>query len=1279
MRTNKLELSKFFNAGLKALPREKHEEFYALLIEQTPLTSFSSRSEAAVYEKMPMPVVEDSLSLDLRLAQFTFEHGHTDLEAGHQFASIAHQRFTAHGDEIQSLKLMLPSDCGHGEISRLLDSNQRFVATIARAVVFAQPQQQLELLTSSQELMQTVNEVANSELPQEATRNLFSQLDEIFLEGFRNHNRMVEIRDQLNHLAKSDHDEERQSLEKNYQQLERHEQTRQITVNRTVGTIGDGFSLFSMLANLSGNRQTREFGHQIEVVGKAACTIISTLSSYAVIAAVSGPLAPIVGIVGAVFSIFSLFSTGPDPLEVISRQIVALAEQVNDFRNEIMGHLDEVALFLEKKIMALGTALSTQMDTSFNRIEKLLETMDRLALERFTHLREGVSLLQKTADLMREDLKKILESQEENFTTLYTQPFLEKASAAIFFHTRVSHENRTRGITSVTDDYHLFLLWLTNNTKNPLLTGESETISLPEILQRRTVEYAISPLVKAAEPFLKRSYNLPNPTIYLQVVWMFAQFIRNTPEVLRYDIFRFEDIERIFKIGCEIEDFIMGLRTHPDLFKHLIKNYRQSITAVNEQILSLIYNFDQKPIQIVTDASPFAIANFIKQNLGTRIQILSKQLHDNISAFAQQWYSQSAYPAGLKTYELCRQADVWPGDSRLHKAEGLIDASGRAGDLLQRTAERFDDHFYSWDNYLAVNQIIEPWNQIASLISKLRALSLETEKSAENIKSECEKLSQFIAQIYKDVHGTYQRAINIGSSADLSSIEAAYTQLQKEICQLESQIKDLLGRVAHVYENLALPAGRFSFDLIELAGVNPEGTNIGWHKSNYATSFHSTRGRLGKQLIENAKAVMDLYERNNRSVNEFIDFWNSLAALIQETRPVCLQAEVNALALRARLEMAQTEITAIKPILQELIDRNRTAIRIQKVKEALVKQGYTVKNPTEEYVVCYLTGERRQVLNEQVRQRRDGNADFRSALQATNDAFHVLKSYVNLAFRREFLEDTELQSILSLLWGANQFNAYIDHYRSDNLTNFVYYVIQDQLLGNLLPCYLQPWLEKNIKQAQSFDRAGLAFPRASGYPLTHKAFVVLLQLSSLYFPEQSLFPTENLDLALQLAAIHGNQTALSDLLEYGANPNTQHALPEEVAPNENENDRTEGRTTLMWLVVTAQRPDLVAFVLTAGAADPTIANNWGWTAVHQAAGMVFHSDQALPIMRILLADTRSTPTLFKPHLGGETPLDVVKRLKPEAKKQGREKQADDMILMLEEAQQHEASQYRAQV
>lgn len=1253
-----------FLKGLRFIPENRRPEYYALLGgTQQSAVSAQSSAFALVLKSEPHYSTQSNLALDLKITRFVFEHGN---ENKHAFSSEAKKQLDAQVVQLRTFNENLTNEHDKGQLALCVREGTILGERLS------QPHDALSInqaLTSYEKQCQSLDK----SFFERSYQALFNSLDKTFSEGFRNQATIAELKKKIKNCSSSD---EKESLSRDLMRIDAIENIRVQQINKACSTISHGFTLVAMIASFSDDPVVRNQANKVASIANAACTIITNIACFSTIAAASGPLAPVVAIIGAISTIFQLFNTGPSELEIVSGQIVKLSEQLDKFRVE----MNENFIRIEKQISEGFNALAAHIDHRFDRIEQQLKYLhntlieiDQLALKRFISLHENLRTLHNETQWIRSGIDQIRREMNIRFRDAYERDFIAMSNAASFFHQHTPFSETQLPAKTISKYYSQFITWITSACYSSTLTGNGtllhEAVQDTQVLQN--LECNIGPLIQYfyAQRGQQTAPNLPNPTAYLEGVRAFAQFIRNNPEVVLYKILDPGDLTRIANIGFNIDHTVLEIRTSSDFFSTLIKQYQERVKVILGDIK-----------HVVSETSGGAVENQVYAHYQvTILDDLFKVCNDfslnHVHSFVRiierfrSWHSEAAYPAGVTTWHLAERSGTQPGNMTRWKNSCLDDALGQIGYYLQLIARSWPNG----DNYRQVNELISHWNKLAQNISDLRHHAYQSEMASKRIElrlsqiyvSSTEKCARQFAEIN-------QKAKQAKRVEDIEQIQLSIVHLITSLRDFESDCISAKNDLDQVIKSHTNPASDLANTLMQDSGLSHGDKNRDLEKIH--PQIHSTRGFLGKRTLTNGAVHIRGQWNNFGSIDTFIDAWNSTIDCIDDAKHHCLQSLSHATSLRISLEHHAADIHRYIERLQNLLLKIERHIPMAKATITLKRDGFEPRNRFEEYVSCYLSDHERNQANARIREASSNQVEFKIHLNEMNNASLILRAFIQFAFPHELEYDTELHMLSQVLCDKRSFEKLLASYSGSDRDSFIYFVMQNALLEETLP-QLDRRLRDLTTRSKELDTLACRsnLPRPSACPASSEAIGIINDLMTLYFPQaMPLYSQQRLDQMLQITARQGNQAAIQDLLQRGANPHTQENLSSEMMPEEPQKYREENRSALAWLVIASRRPGLVSFFLRVTGADPSIQNKWGWTAVHNAAYMGVWAEDAVDIMNTLLSDPRSRLSFFKRTVGGnETPRDIAQRALKDANSSEEKTRCNHVITLLEEAYEEE--------
>lgn len=895
-----------FIEGLKYISPEKRSSYYSLLIP-TEMSAIGTEflANTAQLERTPPSGKQNNLALDLKVTQFVFEHGNEHKQA---FAESAKSAMTTHMAGLSQLSLQLEKQ-DKEQIQLCLKQGSLLISNLNDGL----PHPIQSSLSSLEQNCKTLD----PSLFERCQKKLFSVLNETFAQGFKNQNKIDQLKIQI---KEANSNEMRDMLSAELFQVEASERNRVHEITKITGTISHGFSIIAALANFSDNPQIKATANKISTIANATCSIFNNIACFSTIAAVSGPLAPFVGIFGGISTLFQLFQTGPSELEIVSEQLVFISKQIAASHNEIkkyLGMLSEQLStgfnYLAEYMKHLDTRFD-RLDTRFDRIEShikelanFISEIDKYALKRFLQLHENDRLLLNESLQIKRGIEEILTSQDAHFFALYTQKLRDIYIQGCAFHTRIPFDKEKRSPGDVVKFYFKIKDWVETHSHNPTLTAENAPLNCLFRSQATANpwEYQIGALVQyfyqtQGHPSFPR---LANPLIYLSSIRAFRDFLFCNPEA--YDrespILRREDLMAMASRGQDIENTLTAIRTSRPFFAHLFQQYRESVQAVLETIR--IINQDglsDSVSNLMEQMSAATIARTLEE-AGSQHKQHGKILDERLRHF--QTWSQYTLDIGHKTWALADCAGVNPESLEhwrtLPNPSVIQDVLGRfiyTFHLLGRAQENTNDkpsvnpyllfndvigrHAYliqalgrAWDNtnnYAGINQLLAIWNEIAQTIQKLRSNALASENNSRMI---VEDLAKTQSSLYQESQSLFDATLNQSRTARREkdgkiAIQGIRECLEKLRC-LKSHYECTQQRLQMYIHDEAGPLSRLSTHLMhDQCKIGSGGNERVAEKIR--PQVLSTRGSLGKLALRDENGVfVCIHERRPRSRSYF--------------------------------------------------------------------------------------------------------------------------------------------------------------------------------------------------------------------------------------------------------------------------------------------------------------------------------------------------------------------------------------------------------------------------
>lgn len=335
------------------------------------------------------------------------------------------------------------------------------------------------------------------------------------------------------------------------------------------------------------------YGHVIKgvrvgiTVASSSATIAYSIVNWGALAAASGPLAPLVGIVGAAKIIAGLFFPAePTDREIFQQYFQQLSEQISVL-NENMNRGFQI-------VYQGMTQLDECSRQRFQVLAQMLEQMNANILRQLTDVKQSVEQtrenLNRIAIQFSSQLQAFQEETQVQLRDLYDQDFINiKRQARLFVGT--GDESK------VNKFFSRFCTRAVEEAGSEMLAGSSSARVFDERLWQRAAEFNINPLFAYARSILALTmpagilqdphFRLINPLIWEEAVTSMLSFVYCTPSFMLCPERR-REIEGLISAGQSAQEFIMVLKTHPELFQKLFQFYRSSLEKVSEALVQCV-------------------------------------------------------------------------------------------------------------------------------------------------------------------------------------------------------------------------------------------------------------------------------------------------------------------------------------------------------------------------------------------------------------------------------------------------------------------------------------------------------------------------------------------------------------------------------------------------------------------------------------------------------------------------------------------------------------------
>lgn len=411
--------------------------------------------------------------------------------------------------------------------------------------------------------------------------------------------------------------------------LQAREIKEQTEFSRTLQGMGQGFNLVGSILSATGHAK---LGKQITTIGQAGVDIVKTIVNFGAMAAASGPLAPLMAIGGAATVLFNALSSlfgdqGPTPEEQLSQQISQLAEHMDERFNRIEEQIKAGVQAIQQSILQLGQHL----DRRFDRLENMLGAIHKEMHGRFDRLetmlgqfysdvikgmvdlkegihdiKQGIEKLQRTANHIKHQMGELERALLDYLISIHKMDYRKLRTKA--FETLPAQRQHKDVSAKAEACAKQFIHWAVIEAKERTLSGEvPHNLTEATLCQKihdstKGFAYNINLLAAYAEghfniqinkhetQFERKTNNLTqglaNPILWANAAFNYLRFLRVTPE-LKLSEDHSTHIDDLIKVGKEINNFVLDVRTNAKLFQTLCENYRDNLLNV----LFLFYDF----------------------------------------------------------------------------------------------------------------------------------------------------------------------------------------------------------------------------------------------------------------------------------------------------------------------------------------------------------------------------------------------------------------------------------------------------------------------------------------------------------------------------------------------------------------------------------------------------------------------------------------------------------------------------------------------------------------
>lgn len=322
-------------------------------------------------------------------------------------------------------------------------------------------------------------------------------------------------------------------------------------------------------------------------------TIVYKFINRGTFALASGPLAPYVAVFGVCATLVDVYQsimglyapeepTNSEMLQEFSRQISALSENIT--------HGFEV---ISQRIAQLD-------EYSFRRFQVLahmLEQMNANILQQLTDVKQSVEQIKENLNQIAvkfsAQLQAFQEETQVQLREIYDQDYLKIRDEAHLFALTVDAEGETT-MLKVNKIFSRFCTRAVKEASSETLAGSSSGRVFDERLWERAAEFNINPLFAYARSMLApigilqdSHFRLINPLVWEEAVTSMLSFAYCTPSFMLYPE-RKREIEGLISAGQSVKEFIITLKTHPELFQKLFQSYCSSLEKVSEALIQCV-------------------------------------------------------------------------------------------------------------------------------------------------------------------------------------------------------------------------------------------------------------------------------------------------------------------------------------------------------------------------------------------------------------------------------------------------------------------------------------------------------------------------------------------------------------------------------------------------------------------------------------------------------------------------------------------------------------------
>lgn len=358
----------------------------------------------------------------------------------------------------------------------------------------------------------------------------------------------------------------------------------QTKLDATLQDLGQGIEAVGMFVGLAGNPRLAK---QLVTAGQAGITIVKNISALVTGSLAAGPLGPLVAIGGAISALFGLFGgMGPDAVQIITDQINRLSEHMDKRFDRLEEIIQKSIEALAKHMDAHFAKVHEHMDLRFDRLEKMLGAYYDETIKNFRGIHAQQIATQKAIDHVQQKIDWLDKKIEDGLRILYSKDYMDTRKKVFDWEAIIREPLTDKELKEAV--FQLFT-WIEDGVKNTLMTGViNSSYSLDQIalnILAAGPDNSISLVMDFAEKQLgvKNVLQKPiNPSAWAEAVRTLITLFERTANLSKLPLVKGvkERLDKVAKDGEEFNQFIIDLKSNPDVFLHLINNYRNSVKNV---------------------------------------------------------------------------------------------------------------------------------------------------------------------------------------------------------------------------------------------------------------------------------------------------------------------------------------------------------------------------------------------------------------------------------------------------------------------------------------------------------------------------------------------------------------------------------------------------------------------------------------------------------------------------------------------------------------------------